>query len=543
MNEPQLNGKPTLPRSWEWVPLAQIASINPPLDRCVLNDAQVVNFVPMRAVEPEGGGLTQPETRLYGEVKKGYTAFLSGDVIMAKITPCMENGKTTVVPDLPGSVCFGSTEFYNVRPEHGIDARWLAYFLLQHTVRQEAQRQMGGAVGQMRVPASFLNHLIVPCPPTSEQIRLLDTIDELLSDLDAGIAALERVQAKLSLYRAAVLKAAVQGDLTAEWRERNPTVESAAELLKRILNERRRAWEEAELRKFKDAGREPPKNWKAKYVEPVGPDTAVLPQLPDGWCWATVEQCSALIQYGTSSKTNGDANGIPVLRMGNIRTDGSLQLDELKYLPVAHGEFPQLLLSPDDLLFNRTNSAELVGKTGHYRGIPSPCSFASYLIRVRMRAGVYPAIIAYSLNSLMGRSWIKSVVTQVVGQANVNGSKLASFAFPLSPEREQASIVDTVEDQLSIIDHLEADLAAKLKSSQSLRQSILRDAFAGQLLPQDPNDEPASALLSRIAAEREERAQLSRAPKKPKKPTGQSRKTATPATTRKKRANGYFPNW
>jgi type I restriction enzyme S subunit len=100
-----------LPPGWESASLAALCQINPPLDRCVVNEAVEVNFVPMRAVESEGAGLLRPEVRPYGEVKKGYTSFLSGDVIMAKITPCMENGKTTVVPDLPGSVCFGSTSF------------------------------------------------------------------------------------------------------------------------------------------------------------------------------------------------------------------------------------------------------------------------------------------------------------------------------------------------------------------------------------------------------------------------------------------------
>src|SRR5690606_15036815 len=110
----------------------------------------------MRAVESEGAGLLRPEVRPYGEVKKGYTAFLSGDVIMAKITPCMENGKTTVVPDLPGSVCFGSTEFHVIRAETGVLARWIAGFLVQHEVRRSAQRAMTGGVGQMRVPTAFL---------------------------------------------------------------------------------------------------------------------------------------------------------------------------------------------------------------------------------------------------------------------------------------------------------------------------------------------------------------------------------------------------
>ena len=130
----------------------------------------------------------------------------------------------------------------------------------------------------------------MPLPSAvAEQERIADALDELLSDLDAGVAALEGVQAKLKHYRAAVLKAAVEGALTAEWRAQHPDTEPASALLDRILAERRRRWEEAQLQKFKDAGKEPPKNWKAKYQEPVAPDTTNLPLLPDRWCWATLD--------------------------------------------------------------------------------------------------------------------------------------------------------------------------------------------------------------------------------------------------------------
>jgi type I restriction enzyme S subunit len=340
-------------------------------------------------------------------------------------------------------------------------------------------------------------------PPKEEQSRIADTLDELFSDLDAGVAALERVREKLKLYRASVLKAAVEGTLTTEWRAQHPHAEPASELLKRILAERRRGWEQSQLRKFKEKGQEPPKNWKQKYEVPLAPDITNLPALPDGWCWATVDQCSSLIQYGSSAKTGDDRRGVPVLRMGNLKSDGRMTTNDLKYLPVDHPEFPDLLLAQGDLLFNRTNSAELVGKTAVYSGLPAPCSFASYLIRVRPIAGLAPAVLMLSLNSGFGRAWIKKVVNQTVGQANVNGTKLAAFTLPLPPLAEQEAIVEAVEDHSSIIDHLESDLDAKLKSATSLRQAILRHAFTGQLVPRDPKDEPASELLKRIAAERE----------------------------------------
>ena len=502
------NDQTAVPRGWVFRPLIEVAQVNPPLGRHIPDDHVPVTFVPMRAVGVEGEGLTDPEIRPYGKVKKGYTAFRSGDVIMAKITPCMENGKTMAVPEVPGGVCFGSTEFHVIRPEKGITSKWIEHFLLQHKTRRDAQRQMVGGVGQMRVPAEFLNTVRIPVAPSAEQARIGEALDEFFSDIDAGVAALERARDSLKRYRASVLKAAVEGTLTADWRAAHPDVEPASELLKRIIAERLRRWEEDWLGKFAEKGKVPPKNWRVKYKKPAAPDTANLPPLPERWCWTTVDQCSSLIQYGSSSKASRDSTGIPVLRMGNITTHGGLLLDDLKYLPHHHDEFPELLLGKDDLIFNRTNSVELVGKTAAYSGDPSPCSFASYLIRVRLLKDIASETVLYALNGGFGRAWIRRVVNQTVGQANVNGSKLASFAFPLLPVAEQDAVVEAVGDQLSIIDHLETEFDAKLNAAQGLRQSILCDAFSGKLVPQDPTDEPASELLERIAADRGARGRL-----------------------------------
>jgi type I restriction enzyme S subunit len=198
-------------------------------------------------------------------------------------------------------------------------------------------------LGLLNLTHDRFRPLPVPVAPLNEQQRIMDAIEEIFSDLDAGMAVLERLQAKLKVYRASVLKAAVEGALTADWRAKHSHTESADALLTRILAERRRRWEKDQLQKFKDADKEPPANWKMKYQEPVAPDTTKLSALPKGWCWATIEQCSDLIQYGTSAKTNANSEGIPVLRMGNIRTDGTLDLADLKYLPATHDEFPNCM--------------------------------------------------------------------------------------------------------------------------------------------------------------------------------------------------------
>jgi type I restriction enzyme S subunit len=168
--------------------------------------------------------------------------------------------------------------------------------------------------------------------------------------------------------------------------------------------------------------------------------------------------------------------------MGNL-VDGKLDLGNLKYLPSGHGEFPDLFLEHGDVLFNRTNSAELVGKTAVYRGVPKPCSFASYLIRLRLE-GAMSEWLSYYLNSPFGRSQINAVVSQQVGQANVNGTKLKAFQIPLPPLAEQRRIVAKIEELFSELDAGEESLRRARRQLGVYRQSLLKQAFEGKLTEQ-----------------------------------------------------------
>jgi type I restriction enzyme, S subunit len=166
--------------------------------------------------------------------------------------------------------------------------------------------------------------------------------------------------------------------------------------------------------------------------------------------------------------------------MGNIQ-DGKFDFKKLKYLPKEHDEFPELLLAKGDLLFNRTNSADLVGKTAVFKGDPDPCSFASYLIRVRTAEGCLSDFVSYFINSVFGRAWIAGCVSQQVGQANVNGTKLQALAIPLPPLVEQTRIVAEVERRLSVLEELESAVCTNLQRGARLRQAILHGAFAARL--------------------------------------------------------------
>lgn len=389
-----------------------------------------------------------------------------------------------------------------------VDKRF--HYYLIRTILNDLYRQTHGS-GMVHITKGKFEATPVTLPALHEQRRIVEAIEEQFSRLDAGVSALERVRANLKRYRTTLLKVAVEGKLTEDWREENPNVERASDLLNRILEERRERWEKNQLATYEKKGKKLPKNWRSRYTEPTGPNTENLRELAEGWCWATVAQVSQSVRYGTSAKTSSDLLDVPVLRMGNIQK-GALDLRDLKYLPADHSEFPELLLQDGDLLFNRTNSAELVGKSAVYQDNLSLCSYASYLISVRLIEGCLPEYLSYFLNSIYGRLWVASVVSQQVGQANVNGTKLQTLIFPLPPLTEQRVIVEEVKRRLSILQEVEVEVEANLRRAARLHQSILKRAFEGKLVPQDPSDEPASELLRRIRRERERSL-----PKKPKK--------------------------
>ena len=187
--------------------------------------------------------------------------------------------------------------------------------------------------------------------------------------------------------------------------------------------------------------------------------------------------------------------------MGNIN-GGKLDFSNLKYLPSEHPDVEKLILEPGDLLFNRTNSPELVGKSAVFTATER-MTFASYLIRVRLTEQCEPHWAALVINGPPGRAYIGSVRSQQVGQANVNGTKLAALPIPLPPIDEQRRIVQEVEERLSRIDAMRASIERAQRRSATLRAAILERAFRGELVPQDPADEPAELLFARIRAERD----------------------------------------
>lgn len=358
--------------------------------------------------------------------------------------------------------------------------------------------------------SQFLHKFLLPIAPLPEQHRIVAEIEKQFTRLDAAVVALKRAKANLKRYRASVLQAACEGRLVsteaelarAEGREYEP----ADRLVERILKERRARWEADQLAKMQATGREPNGDgWKAKYQEPAAPDTSNLPSLPKGWVWATTAQLVTRSEYGTSVRCSYAAGGEPVLRIPNIAA-GRIDLAEVKHSTLPLNLDPENALQAGDLLMCRTNgSISLIGRVAVVRTPILPLhTFASYLLRFRFaERSVLPRWIESFMVGPRGRAFIETNAASSAGQHNISLTLIHGMVLALPPLAEQQRIVAEVERRLSLVDGLEIMVQHSLTRADRLRQSILKRAFEGKLVPQDPNDEPASVLLERILAERE----------------------------------------
>jgi type I restriction enzyme, S subunit len=348
-----------------------------------------------------------------------------------------------------------------------------------------------------------LRRFPVPVAPLSEHRRIVTKIEELFSDLDAGVAALERVKAKLKRYRAAVLKAAVEGRLTESWRQKNRPKETGQQLLDGILQERRRTWEKEQLAAYEKAGRKPPAAWKNKYKEPVAPDESSLPELPEGWCWASVGQLINAIEAGKSFeclKRKAACDEWGIIKVSAM-TWGEFLEEEQKAIPLNAPFDPDSEIHAGDVLLSRSNTAELVGATVLVKQCRPKLLLSDKSMRLLVHSALNHTWFQKAMSSRVARKQMSAVATGTSdSMRNVSQEKVMVVHMPLPPFDEQAEIVEELEVRLSGIDAIASQISANLKRSARLRQSILRRAFEGKLVPQDPNDEPASVLLERIKA-------------------------------------------
>ncbi len=339
-------------------------------------------------------------------------------------------------------------------------------------------------------------------PPIAEQTRIVTKLEELLSDLDAGVAELKAAQKKLQQYRQSLLKAAVEGRLTAAWRQARPAPEeTGADLLARILRERRARWEAQQFAKFEAQGKAPPKGWLEKYPEPVAPDAGALGELPNGWAWASVEQLGT-VQLGRQRSPDkvGGAHPTPYIRAANIRESG-VDLTDVLQMDFSESEKTTFALKPGDVLLTEASgSPEHVGRPAIWRNEGGLYCFQNTVLRFQSPS-LSPEFAYFSFLA-MQKLGVFRRLSGGVGINHLSAGKFSTLPVALPPVREQLEMVRLLTDAFALCDRELTAIENVETQSAAQRQNLLRAAFAGQLVPQDPADEPAAELLARIRAER-----------------------------------------
>lgn len=480
-----------IPSSWRWANLSILGETKPRNDA---PDIAKVSFVPMTLIPAEYGAGARHETRPWSEIKKGYTHFANGDVVMAKITPCYENGKSAVMSQLAGGIGAGTTELHVFRRSGDVvNPQFVLIYLKSRGFIERGVPRMTGSAGQKRVPHDYFANSPFPLPPPAEQKRIVAKVDELMALCDRLEAqqqerdTLHAALARASLARFAeaptpanldflfhnaytitpadlrksILTLAVQGKLVPQ----DPNDEPGDNILRQIEQDKNRMAQEQNVR--------PPKNVPSLAAENFPHD------IPESWRWSRMGHLALVIDYGTSQKADSDSTKVPVYRMGNI-IGGRLVDENLKYVSPSIDDLPGLYLKTNDILFNRTNSYELVGKSGIFRGQENSATFASYLIRIRLpETLLFPAFFSLAMNAPYFReTQIEPEVVQQCGQANFNGTKLASTVVPVPPLSEQRRIVAKVDQLMVLVNQLETQLTASRATAEKLMEAVVAELTA-----------------------------------------------------------------
>ncbi len=441
-----------MPEGWVSLTIQDVCDINPPKPKKGdIPDETPVTFVPMPAVDAERGEISSPEIRPFSEVRSGFTAFRDGDVIMAKITPCMENGKAAIAGGLVSGLGFGSTEFFVLRSNDSILPQYLFHYIRQVSFRELAESNMTGSVGQKRVPKEFIVNAAIPLPPLAEQHRIVAAIEALFARLDAANARLERVPGILKQFRQAVLAAACDGRLTEDWRAGSPQDWLECKVV-----------DIAQVKVGGTPSRKKPQFWNGTIPWVSSGEVA------NNHIHSTREHITELGLENSNAKIYPKGT-ILIAMIGEGKTRGQsayLEIEACTNQNVA-GIVPDIQKITSDFLW-------------------------------------YWSLSKYEDHRKAGRGG---------EQPALNKKIISEMQLSLPPLPEQNEIVRRVEALLALTDRIEAEVAAARAKTETMRQSILAQAFSGRLVPTEAGlarregreYEPASVLLERIHSEKKEK--------------------------------------
>lgn len=457
-----------------------------------------IDYIDIGSVDSERGVVASPKSLWGAEApSRARQAVQPGDVLFSTVRPYLR--AIAAVPKLQQPVA--STGFCVLRPAAGVDHRFLLHWVRStEFIEGVLPLQRGSSYPAVRDADVLAQPVLLP--PAAEQERIADQLDELLGQIEAGAAELLEAKRKLAVYRQSLLKSAVEGALTAEWRRSTQPQGTGAALLSRLRRERQARWEARQVARFNAQEKTPPKDWRDQYEPGTAPDASNLPSLPDGWVYASIGQCFEVAVGATPSRKAAECwgGGIPWVSSGEV---------SFNRIVATRETISDLGLANSSTQINPVGSVLLgmIGE-GKTRGqvavldIPAANNQNCAAIWVS-ETDVPPEFVYFWL-------WSRYDETRRGSSGNnqpaLNKSLVQAMPVPIAPVEEMREIAARVSTQISGIEDQEREIDRLLLMASAQRQNILRAAFSGQLVPQDPNDEPASVLLDRIRAQRLARA-------------------------------------
>lgn len=468
-------------------------------------DISSIDRVSKRIVEPKDLPVEKAPSRAKQVLR-------AGDVLVSMTRPNL-NAVALVPLHLDGAI--GSTGFHVLRPRHA-DSGFLFFAVQTRDFIEAMSMKVQGAL----YPAVRPNDISAFCLPPfalARQRRIVSKLEELFSELDAGESALKKARHQLGVYRQSLLKQAFEGKLTAEWRAHHPDLlESPDQLLARIQAERQerylqqiKEWEKA-VKAWEKGGKKGKRSNKPS--EPSTFDRKSIKShndviSPKDWAVEVVGNCPTDSLIGlvrSATEQHSGPSGFSYIKMDRIDIQGNVNLAADVFVECTEEEADRFALRAGDILFNTRNSVELVGKSGVVRRDPeSTTVYNNNLMRIRLPDCIDPVFIGFQLCSQPFRKRMEKVKKATTSVAAIYAKDFWPLPLVLCSLPEQQEIVRMLDAQFEVIEQNEREIDAALKRSEALRQSILKKAFTGQLVPQDPTDEPAAELLARIRAERE----------------------------------------
>lgn len=418
----------TLPPNWQEKPLSDVVTFNPRHDRALSDDLDV-SFVPMAMVSERSRRLLPHDLRKLGEVRRGYTHFRDGDVLFAKITPCMENGKAAVASGLTNGLGCGTTELHVLRPSVSLLPEWLYYYVWQEKFRKDSERNMTGSAGQLRVPLSFLENRSIPVPDsTDEQRHIVAKLDHIATHLEDTRARLDSVAAILKRFRMSVAAAACSGRLTADWRRKN--------------------------------------------------------KIEKAWEWLAASEVCEKVQSGSTpdkGKFCGSV-GVPFLKVYNI-VDQKLNFNYKPQYVTRDAHERRLKRSttfPGDVLMNIVGPP--LGKVAVVPNDFPEWNINQAITLFRPGPGIDRMFLYYVLYSGLPIADTLQETRGSAGQANISLSQCRALLLPTPSLAEQHEVVHRIQAMFRQADDIEARYKKAKAFSAKLMPSVLAKAFRGELL-------------------------------------------------------------